>query len=81
MVVLITNAHPKMVERFLNSDMSSKRLAWIGIAHGETTVCLEDSEYTLESGMAHTGREFINIHSGNAYFTVYNGEYDTIIME
>jgi hypothetical protein len=81
MVVLITNAEPKMVERFLDTNLSRKHLAWIGITHEETTICLEDSEYTLESCISHTGREYINIHSGDDYFTVYNGEYDTIIME
>ncbi len=81
MTVLITNVKPKMFERFMETDMCHKHFAWLGMANGEADICLGDSEYTLESGMAHTGREFITIRSGNEYFTVYNGEYDTIIME
>lgn len=81
MVVLITNAEPKMVERFLDSGMARKHLAWIGISQGESTICLEDSKYRLESDISSNGREFIRIYSDGDRFTVYNGEYDTIIME
>ena len=67
MVVLITNAHPEMVERFLDSGMARTHLAWIGITHGEITICLDESKYSICAG-----DEFITINSEKYCFTVYS---------
>lgn len=80
MVVLITNANNNMIKRFLDSDMGDK-IFWIAETSDGNIMCLEESTYLLESGVRYNGTEFINIRSGEKCFTIYNGEYDTLVME
>ena len=80
MVVMITNAKPAMISRFMESNMGDK-IAWIGETLDGNIMCLDDSAYCLESGYSYKGIEFINIRSENNCFTIYNGEYNTLIVE
>ena len=80
MGILITNAKDIMIKRLLNDDMGEKVL-WVAETSDGNIVCLEDSAYILVSGERDDGIGYINIISGDKYFTIYNGEYDTVIME
>lgn len=80
MGILITNAKDILIKRFLDSDMGDKCL-WVAETSDGNIMCLEDSTYILVSGERADGVGYINIISGDKYFTIYNGEYDTVIME
>lgn len=80
MGILITNAKDIMVKRLLNDDMGEKVL-WVAETSDGNIICLEDSTYILVSGERSDGVGYVNIISGDKYFTICNGEYDTVIME